>query len=282
MAFVNYGKRHSFEANEPLIPKRAKSYILGVVTQRGDTTTIEEPFMPNRPILAAFDRGQIPTIACFNQAKTPLGVDFGKLCAALQAFLEKCFVPVWGTPAKVVPASGFVKGAWAMAFLDTADVQGALGYHDLTPDGFPLSKIFVKTTIDDEQKVSVTACHELAEMLVDPAINLCATGPKNMIYAYETCDAVEALEFPVNGIPMSDFVYPSFFEGFRKAGSTQFDYLKKVSKPFQILKGGYMPVFKNGQWTQIFGSEAKRKAFMKEDRRGHRTEIRKERHTPRV
>jgi hypothetical protein len=234
--------------------------------------------MTNRPILAAFDRGQIPRIACFNKAKTPLGVDFDALCAALQSFLEKHFVPVWGTPAKIVPSSDFVKGAWAMVFLDTADVQGALGYHDLTPDGFPFSKVFVKTTRDDGQKVSVTACHELCEMLVDPAINLCASGPKDAIYAYEACDAVEELEFPVDGIPMSDFVYPSFFEGFRKPGSTRFDHLKKVKRPFEILKGGYMPVFKDGRWTQIFGSAAKKERFKKEDRRGHRTEIRRVRH----
>jgi len=65
-----------------------------------------------------------------------------------------------------------------MAFLDSADVQNALGYHDLTPDGLPLSKVFVQTTVQAGQKVSVTASHELAEMLVDPAINLCSTGPE--------------------------------------------------------------------------------------------------------
>ena len=228
----------------------------------------------NRPILAAFDHGQIPTIACINQATVPLGVDFTKLVGALQKFADNYFTPVWGTPAKLVKATKFVPGAWAIVFLDDADVQGALGYHDLTPDGLPLSKVFVKTTQADGQKVSVTACHELCEMLVDPAINLCATGPANTIYAYETADAVEELEFNVDGVPMSDFVYPAWFEDFRKPNSAQFDYLKKVSRPFQILKGGYMPVFKNGKWSQIFGSTAKKKRFKKKDRRGHRTELR--------
>jgi len=228
----------------------------------------------NRPILAAFDQGQIPTIACINQATVPLGVDFDKLIVALQKFADTCFIPVWGTPCKLVKATKFVKGAWAIVFLDDADVAGALGYHDLTPEGLPLSKVFVKTTISDGQKVSVTACHELCEMLVDPAINLCSVGPKGLIYAYETADAVEELEFNVNGIPMSDFVYPSWFEEFHKPNSTQFDYLKKVTKPFQILHGGYMPVFKSGKWTQIFGSAPKKKRFGKEDRRGHRTTVR--------
>ena len=35
-----------------------------------------------------------------------------------------------------------------------------------------------------------------------------------------------------------------------------------------------MSVFKNGQWTQIFGSAAKKKRFSREDRRGHRSEAR--------
>lgn len=216
-----------------------------------------------------------PTIACINKATVPLGVDFPALCDALQKFVDTCFVPVWGTPAKIVQSSNFIKGAWAMTFLDDADIQGALGYHDLTPDGLPMAKVFVKTTIADGQKVSVTACHELCEMLADPSINLCATGPNGRIYSYEVCDAVEEQEFIVSGIPMSDFVYPTFFEVFHKSGSVQFDYMNKVKIPFQLLSGGYMSMFRNGRWTQIFGSEAKKKRFSKEDRRGHRTEQRK-------
>src|SRR5437016_2219959 len=228
----------------------------------------------SRVIAAAFDRGQTPTVACFNKAQTPLGVDFDRMLAVLQKFLDTIFVPVWGTPARLVKTAGFRKGAWALACLDDADVANALGYHDLTPDGFPFSKVFVRTTLEARQRVSVTACHELAEMLVDPAINLCSTGPQSRFYAYETADAVEEQEFTLDGIALSDFVYPSWFEGFRKAGSTQFDHLKKVRRPFQILPGGYMPVFKNGRWTQVFGSRAKARRFAQEDRQGHRSTYR--------
>src|SRR5437660_2157698 len=223
----------------------------------------------SRFIAAAFDHGQVPTIPCFNKATTALGVDFDRLLAALQKFVDQYFVPVWGTPARLLKTTGFRKGAWALAFLDTADVANALGYHDLTPDGLPLSKVFVRTTLGDGQSVSVTASHELAEMMVDPAINLCSTGPRNLLYAYETADAVEEEAFPVNGIAMSDFVYPSWFEVFRKPRLTQFDAMKKVTRPFQILRGGYMSVFQNGKWTQIFGSRAKAGRFGREDRRRH-------------
>ncbi len=226
-------------------------------------------------IMAAFDRGQVPTIACINHASVGLGVDFNKLIVALQKFLDECFVPVWGTPAKLVKATRPLPGAWTLVFLDNADAANALGYHDLTVNGLPLAKIFVKTTLQDNQKVSVTACHELAEMMVDPAINLWSDGPNNMLYAYEMCDAVEEQEFLIDGIAMSDFVYPAFFEGFRKPKSTQFDYLKKVTKPFQILAGGYSLVRKGTSVTQIFGSVAKQKRFAREDRRQHRSEYRK-------
>ena len=109
-------------------------------------------------------------------------------------------------------------------------------------------------------------------MLVDPAINLMTTGPDpKIIYAYESADPVEALSFDVNGIQMSNFVYPAYFEDFHKPGSVKFDQQDKVKKPFQILADGYQIIFKNGKWSQVFGSEAKKKSFAKEDRRGHRS-----------
>jgi len=161
-------------------------------------------------------------------------------------------------------------------FLDNADQPGALAYHDLTPDGLPVSKVFVKTTLKNKELVSVSASHELVEMLVDPAINMMTTGPDSQtMYAYESADPVEESDFPVNEIAMSDFVYPVFFETFRAAGSVQFDYMNQVTKPFQILKGGYQIVFKDGQFSQVYGSKAKEKRFAKEDRRGHRSETRK-------
>jgi hypothetical protein len=228
-----------------------------------------------QPVLGAFDKGQVPTIACFNKATTPLGVDLDALIAAMQAYIDNHVVPVWSTPAKLVKSTDFVAGAWAMVFLDDADTPGALAYHDLTPDGWPLSKIFVRTTLQNKDLVSVSASHELVEMLVDPAINMYTSGPDpKTMYAYESADPVEELNFPVNGIAMSDFVYPSYFESFRKPGSTQFDRLSKVTKPFQILSGGYQIIFKAGKFSQVHGSVAKKKRFEKEDRRGHRSESR--------
>src|SRR5256886_16952753 len=91
----------------------------------------KEDFMrAARPTFGAFNQGGVPTIACFNRASTPLGVDFDALIAALQAFVDRCVAPGWGTPAKRVRAKGYGKGAWAMVFLDNADQPGAPAFDD--------------------------------------------------------------------------------------------------------------------------------------------------------
>jgi hypothetical protein len=226
----------------------------------------------------AFNQGDTPTIAVFNKAKTPLDADLGKMTAALQAYVDSFVEPRWDTPCKLIQSTDFVKGAWALAFYDDADYAGALAYHELTPDGLPLSKVFVRTILKSHSgPLSWSASHELVEMLVDPAINMYTTGPnRNWMYAYESADPVEALGFDVQGFFMSDFVYPSYFEAFRKAGSVKFDEMGKVSRPFQILSGGYQIIWDGRRWRNIFGSKRKETAFGKEDRRGHRSELRKQ------
>jgi hypothetical protein len=212
------------------------------------------------------------TISVLNKSKTPLGVDIDQMIHASQVFLHKCFVPVWGYGATLVRKEKARKGSWQIVLLDDADEADALGYHDLTQERQPISKVFVKTTIDDGQKVSVTFCHELCEMLIDPLCNLWALNEKDgKMYAYEMCDAVEDYEFDVEGVAMSDFVHPGFFE---TTGHGKLDWLDKVSKPFQTTKGGYQIVMENGNIGQVYGSNEKRKRFAKEDRRLHRSEYR--------
>ena len=230
----------------------------------------------NRSVRGAFDRGGAPKIAVFDKSSTPLGVDLTQLTRALQTFTTDFVAPVWGTPARLVTARDFLKGAWAVVFLDDADEANALAYHELTPDGLPVSRVFVKTIKKAHDSLSVSASHELVEMLVDPAINLWANGPDPaQMWAYESADPVEALSFDVEGFAMTDFVYPSWFEGFRRPKSTKFDELGKTDRPYQVLRDGYQIVWENGGTSEIFGSVAKGRAFATEDRRCHRSEARR-------
>jgi hypothetical protein len=134
----------------------------------------------------------------------------------------------------------------------------------------------VRSVLASDEKVSVAASHELAEMLVDPGINLWCVGPEDLFYAYEVCDAVEEEEFTVDKIPMCNFVYPAYFDLFRKPKSAQFDHMNKLHRPFQLLPKGYATVLKNGKKKDIQGSPEKKKRFKKERREGHRGERRGE------
>jgi len=230
---------------------------------------------------AAFGTGGVPTIAIVNLATVPLGYDLKKLVAAMQLALDKYFVPVWGAPAmlKIFPDKKSIPAtAWPFLFVDDADVAGALGYHDLTKNGVPVTFVFVKTTLGDGADVAVTASHELWEMLIDPGIQMWADGPNGQLWAYEMADAVEETDFLVDEVRISNFVYPSFFELFRKPKSTKFDQLALVDRPFKLLKGGYTIIKKGAGTKQLFGSAAKKKRFAKEDRRLHRSAIRKKKH----
>jgi hypothetical protein len=228
-------------------------------------------------IRADFNRSVVPTIACVNKSTIGLGVDFDELIPALQKFLDECFVPVWGTPAKLIKTRKTRPGLWNMVFLDDADTKGAEGYHDITWRGMPLAKVFVQPTLDAKDLVSVTACHELCEMLIDPMATLWCEGPRSTLWAYEVCDAVEEETFNIDGIAMSDFVFPTYFDIFRlkRPGSAQYDYLKRVKRPFQILKGGYSDIRHNRRTVEKFGSKGKAKRFALEDRRWHRSQFRK-------
>jgi hypothetical protein len=167
------------------------------------------------------------------------------------------------------------RASWQFVYFDDADTAGALGYHDLTQDGQPISKVFVKTTLEDKQLVSVTACHELFEMVIDPIANLWAQADDGPEYAYEMCDPVEEDTFQVDGLQMSNFLHPSWFEPFKHPNGTKFDHLGLLTKPFSMTKGGYMIIKKRNKVSEVFGSKAKEKRFAKENRYGHRSEYRK-------
>ncbi|MBC8752198.1 MULTISPECIES: hypothetical protein [Paraburkholderia] len=183
---------------------------------------------------------------------------------ALQTQVHQHFAPAWGIDADLtfVPKRGKpAAGSWWLTILDNSDQAGALGYHDVTNEGLPLGKVFAKTDQQYNSKWTVTASHELLEMLADPEINLTVfvqpSATQGVLYAYEVCDACEAdqLGYDINGVTVTDFVFPSWFEAFRPAGSTQFDYRKHLQKPVPaLMPGGYIGAFdvtSGGGWNQL-------------------------------
>ena len=191
-------------------------------------------------------------ISVINESTVLTDADVIPVVAALQQQVTNDFRPIWGIDAelKLVPQGTPAQaGTWALVILDDSDQAGALGYHDLTPDGLPLGKIFAASDLKAGTSWSVTASHELLEMLADPNINLTVfvqnANTTGTLYAYEVCDACEddSFGYQINNVLVSDFVYPAWFENFRAQGSTQFDRMNKIQNPLELLTNGYIGVF---------------------------------------
>lgn len=178
-------------------------------------------------------------------------------CAALQTQVERDFAPVWGRNANIALGRLADKNDgdleimngpwWWLVLLDDTDEAGVLGYQDLTREGRPLAKVFVKTSEDFCRPWTMTASHELLEMLADPSLNLSAfkeTGKDTgMFYAHDICDPCQEDGYEINGKVVSNFVYPTWFETIEHPKDTQFDHRKQMTEPFQLLSGGFINVF---------------------------------------
>ena len=200
----------------------------------------------------------MPQIAVINESTAIADADVQKMLPAFQQQWNQDLAPVWGVdpatftfiPKKQMPAAG----SWWLVFLDNSDQAGALAYHDLTNDGLPISKVFVKTLQADHASLSVGATHELCEMAVDPWLNGAYQDSKGVFWAGEVCDPVEAPSYPVNGVSVSNFVTPSWFDPLAPA-TAQFDKLGHLSAAFSIVKGGYVVYGSGGKEHQKVGDE---------------------------
>jgi hypothetical protein len=191
-------------------------------------------------------------ISVINESTILADTDVAPVVTALQKQVTEDFYPVWGVNAELSTVTKGTQpptGSWWLVLLDDSDQANALGYHDLTSEGLPIGKVFAASDLKAGTSWTVTASHELLEMLGDPNINLTVfvqnTNTAGILYAYEVCDACEddSFGYKIGDVTVSDFVYPAWFENFRTEGSTQFDRMNKMRDPFQLLAGGYIGMF---------------------------------------
>src|SRR5277367_628327 len=121
--------------------------------------------------------GAVPRISVVNESTLVADAEVQAWVPALQIQVSRDFAPIWGidalvqfvTPAaKAQPADWLMEALkpinWVLGVFDNADQAGALGYHDLTPAGMPIGKVFAGTDQQYNSSWTVTASHELLEM----------------------------------------------------------------------------------------------------------------------
>ena len=183
--------------------------------------------------------------------------------AALQKQVTRDFGPIWGVTATVnafaslhdVPAD-----YWPVIVQDDIHTPNAAGVHQ-DRHGQPFA------LVQFSNDWALTASHEILEMLGDPFGNRVVAGQSplrgqgRVTFLVEVCDPSEAREnaYTVNGITVSDFYTPHFFDPVRAPG-VRYSFVGRLTAPRTILKGGYLSwgVPETNEWfQQIWFNSAK-------------------------
>jgi len=192
------------------------------------------------------------------------GISFSELTrvsAALQRQAARDLGPIWEVTGTVDPFNKLEDvpiGYWPIIIRDDIGVPGAAGVHE-DKNGQP----FALVAAGDGW--ALTASHETLEMLVDPFGNRVVPGesPKpdqgRVEFLVEVCDPSEAEKFgyTVNGITLSDFYTPQFFDPVQADG-VRYSFTGAIAEPRQVLDGGYLswhdPVSDHWWQLQNFGT----------------------------
>jgi hypothetical protein len=106
--------------------------------------------------------------------------------------------------------------------------------------------------VSDSGDWNLTISHEVLEMLVDPSLSAFATGtrPDGAVVQYlkEICDPCQATPYVIDGVTVSDFVTPAYFDATALQDGTTYSRCGTVSAPLTVAVGGYL-VWKDASGT---------------------------------
>jgi hypothetical protein len=164
-----------------------------------------------------------------------------RVAAALATQVARDFAPVWNLRATVTPFARLEDvplGHWPVIVRD--EVGDAEGYHD-DADGRPFA------LVEHGRGWSLTASHEVLEMLADPFGRRMIDGPSpvrgqgRVRFLVEVCDPCGAAEFGyrVDGALVSDFYTPAYFAP-RRAAGRRYSHTGAIRGPRQVLRGGLL------------------------------------------
>ena len=167
------------------------------------------------------------------------------VAAALQKQATRDLAPIWDIAATVDAfdsLDAMPVDYWPIIIRDDIKYDAA-GIH-LDDNNQP----FALVSASDRRDVwSLTASHEMCEMLVDPFGNrLIAgggikSGQGRVNYLVEVCDPSEDAHFAytVNGVLVSDFYTPHFFDP-GISGGVRYSFTGAITAPRMIREGGYL------------------------------------------
>ena len=195
-------------------------------------------------------------IAVLNQATSVSAEEVKAVVAALQTQVHRDLAPTWGIDAKIeLIGAGETppEKAWWLYLDDDTKYQGVLGFHDVNAAGLPLARVGIRTAQEAGRAWSHVASFTLLQLLANPKGNVVVSARGKFI-PQEICRPCGGDEwsYHIDSIKVSDFVLPAWFDSYRQPRSARFDYGGHIAQPFQVLPGGYLIYFENGEWLQRY------------------------------
>jgi hypothetical protein len=166
------------------------------------------------------------------------------VAAAVQKQVTRDFGPIWGVRAKVgayARVNHVPLDYWPVIIRDNLDRPEAAGYHE-DELGQPCALV---RPIDNW---SVTVSHETLEMLADPWGRHLFAGQSpqhsdnRVKFLVEVCDPCSDAKYKVDGIAVSDFYTPQYFDS-AATPDVRYSHTGAITAPRQVLKGGYLTWF---------------------------------------
>jgi hypothetical protein len=182
-------------------------------------------------------------VALVSETQTVSSSDLGRVSAALQKQAVRDLGPIWEVQSTVDAFSKLEDvplGYWPVIVRDDINTPGAAGLHE-DKDGQPFA------LVQASEGWSLTASHEVLEMLVDPFGSRLVAGqsPKRgqgrVEFLVEVCDPSEdsSFAYTVNGVTVSDFYTPHYFDPVTNP-SVRYSFTAAIKNPRKVLKGGYL------------------------------------------
>jgi hypothetical protein len=183
-------------------------------------------------------------------------VELQRVAEALKIQLKEHFEPIWKIPATVtffLSLEALPVGHIPLVIVPTGTLFAREHAFHITEKGQPVG------LIEKTDKWSLSASHELLEMVCDPQGKRKVPGasiadslkteivaaakqfwPQGKVeYLLEICDPCQDSMYIIEGVEVSDFVTPEYYT---PAGTPdeRYSFTRAVSSPLEVLNGGYI------------------------------------------
>lgn len=182
------------------------------------------------------------------------------VATAIQIQVNRDLSQFWPISATISVGDPDVKPApnvWPVYIVDSLP-PGEGGYHMDKNNNQPYAVIL------NGAGWTVATSHEVVEMLVDPFGNrlqsarnidvngsTLSLGNKSVSYLVEIADPVESHGYVIDGVAVSDFITPAYYQD--GSSGLHYDFMGRLNAPVSILPGGYISWIdgSTNHWWQI-------------------------------